>query len=130
MTVYLVCGAPCSGKSTWIAQHAKRGDVICDVDAIYSAISGQDAHDADLHVHEIALSLKERLLDAVRDRVGFEDAYVTSIVNTCEKIHADMERVMADELVLIDTPYDVCMERASERPEYFKFLIQEWFSHD
>ena len=129
--VYLVYGAPCSGKSTWIAEHMKRGDVLCDVDTLYAAISGQDAHDADLHVHEIALSLKERLLDAVRDRAGFEDAYVASIANTREKLQAEMERVNADEAVFINTPYEVCMERAKERPFYFQFLIQEWFeTHD
>ena len=121
--VILVYGAPCSGKSTWITQHMKRGDVLCDVDTLYAAISGQDAHDADLYVHEIALKLKERLLDAVRDREGFKDAYV----NTREKLHADMERVNADEAVFIDTPYNVCMERAESRPFYFQFLIQEWF---
>ena len=130
--VYLVYGSPCSGKSKWIAEHMKRGDLLCDVDLIYAAISDQDAHDAVLFTHEIACKLTGNLKDMIRDRDGgWKDAYVVSIANTREKVQVDMERVNADEAVFIDTPYEVCMERAKERPFYFQFLIQEWFeTHD
>lgn len=127
--VYLIYGPPCSGKSTYINERMERGDLVCDVDLIYQAISGQDPHDADLHVHETALQLKENLLDIIRDRDGgWHDAYVVSIANTHEKLAEAMERIKADECVLIKTPYEVCMERAKERPLYFQWLIQEWFA--
>jgi len=104
------------------------GDIVCDVDLIYQAISSHDAHDADLYVHEVALKLKSTLLDIIRDRSGnWANAYVVSIANTKEKVKADMERINADECIYIDTPYEVCMERAKERPFCFQFLIQEWF---
>ena len=126
--VYLVYGAPCSGKSRYISEHMERGDIVCDVDSIYAAISGQDPHDADLHVHEIALKLKDELLDTIRDRNGnWGDAYVTSIANTREKLQKHMARVNADECIFVDTPYEDCMSRAAERPSYFALLIQEWF---
>ena len=126
--VYLVCGSPCSGKSTYIKEHVGDNDLVCDVDLLYTAIGNHDAHDADLNVHETALLLKERLLDIIRDRDGgWSNAFVVSIANTKAKLKADMERINADECILIDTPMDVCMERAKERPEYFRWLIQEWF---
>lgn len=126
--VYLIYGSPCSGKSTYIEEHMNDGDLVCDVDLIYSAISNHDAHDADLYVHEIALRLRSQLLDIIRDRVGgWNNAYVVSIANTPETLKRDMERVKADECVFIDTPYEVCMERAKNRPLPFIFLIQEWF---
>lgn len=126
--VYLIYGSPCSGKSTYIAEHMKDGDIVCDVDLIYSAISNHDAHDADLYVHEVALQLKSTLLDIIRDRKGnWNDAYVVSIANTPEKVKTDMERINTDECIFIDTPYEVCMERAKERPFYFQWIIQEWF---
>ena len=126
--VTLVFGSPCSGKSHYIKEHMADGDVVCDVDLIYSAISGKSPHDADLYVHEMALKIYGSLLDMVRNREGgWKNAYVVSIANTSEKLKEDMERVNADECIFIDTPYDVCMERANERPFYFKYLIQEWF---
>ena len=126
--VYLIYGSPCSGKSTYIKEHMKRGDLVCDVDLIYQAISEQNPHDADLYAHEVALQLKNELLDIIRKRDGgWGNAYVVSIANTKEKLQTEKERIKADECIFIDTPYEVCMERAKERPFYFQWLIQEWF---
>ncbi len=128
MMVYLIYGSPCSGKTTYITEHIKNNDIVCDVDLIYQAIGNHDAHDADLYVHEVALMLKNNLLNIIRDRMGgWNDAYVVSIANTKEKLQMEKERIKADECIFIDTPYEVCMERAKERPFYFQWLIQEWF---
>ena len=125
---YLIYGSPCSGKSTYIKEHLKRGDLICDVDLIYGAISGQIPHDAELYTHEIACQLDQSLKNIIRDREGnWKNAYVVSLANTPEKLQADKERVNADECIFIDTPYEVCLERAKDRPPYFVWLIQEWF---
>lgn len=107
----------------------KDGDLVCDVDDIYSSISGNDPHDADLYVHEVALEMREHLLDIIRDRKGgWHDAYVPTIANTLEKLQADADRINADELIILSTPREVCMERAKERPDYFIYLIDEWFA--
>lgn len=106
-------------------------DVVCDVDLIYQAISGNDPHDADLYVHEMALKLYDSLLDMVREREGgFKDAYVVSIASTDAEVKSAMDRVRADKAVFMDTPKEVCLQRADERKdaEAFKFLIEEWFT--
>lgn len=127
--IYIIYGAPCSGKSTYIKNHAKEGDLICDVDLIYSAISVNQPHEADLYIHEIALKLKECLFDIIENRAGkWNDVYITSIANNEQDIDKLKNRVKADEVILIDTPYEVCMERSRERPDYFKYLIAEWFN--
>lgn len=137
--VYLVYGSPCSGKSTYIAGRMGDGDILCDVDYIYSAISGRDAHDADLWAHETALKLREYLLDIIRNRDGgWRDAYVVSIANTDEQVRRDAERVNADECIYIDTPMGECLRRAKlddsiycrahGRPPYFTLLIEDWFA--
>ena len=126
--VYLIYGSPCSGKSTYIKEHMKRGDLICDVDLIYGAISGQNPHNAELYTHETARQLDSLLKDIIRDRKGkWKDAYVVSIANTTEKVQQEADRIKADKTIFIDTPYEVCIERAKERPPYFIWLIQEWF---
>lgn len=126
--VYLIYGSPCSGKSTYIKEHIQRGDLVCDVDLIYGAITNSVPHDAELYTHEVACELDNTLKDIIRDRKGsWKNAYVVSVANTEEKLQADKNRINPDECVFIDTPYEVCMERAKERPFYFQWIIQEWF---
>ena len=126
--VYLIYGSPCSGKSTYIKEHMKRGDLICDVDMLYGAISGQNPHDAELYTHEVARKLDSELKEIIRNRAGsWGNAYVVSLANTQEKLQTEKERIKADECIFIDTPYEVCMERAKDRPFYFQRIIHDWF---
>lgn len=126
--VYLIYGSPCSGKSTYIKEHIQRGDLVCDVDLIYGAITNSLPHDAELYTHEVACQLDKTLKEIIRERKGnWKNAYVVSLANTEEKLQEAKDRIKADECIFIDTPYEVCMERAKERPFYFQWIIQEWF---
>lgn len=126
--VYLIYGSPCSGKSAYIKEHIQRGDLVCDVDLIYGAITNSIPHDAELYTHEVACQLDGVLKDIIRERKGnWKNAYVVSLANTEEKLQKAKDQINADECIFIDTPYEVCMERAKERPFYFQWLIQEWF---
>ena len=72
--------------------------------------------------------LYKSLLAIIHDRQGnWKNAYVISIANTKERVKAEAEQINADECIFIDTPYEVCMERAKDRPPYFPWIIQEWF---
>lgn len=42
--VHQVIGPPCSGKTTYVAERAKPGDLIVDWDALMAAISGSAGH--------------------------------------------------------------------------------------
>lgn len=126
--VFLIYGSPCSGKSTYIKECKRDGDIVCDVDRLYSAISFNEEHQTELYAQEVASELYKEMLNIIRDRKGnWKNAYVVSLANTVEKLQAEKERIKADECIFIDTPYEVCMERAKERPFYFQWLIQEWF---
>lgn len=107
----------------------RTGDIVCDVDRLYSAISFNAEHHSELYALGVASRLQEALLDIIRDRQGdWRNAYVISLANTREKLREAMERVNADEAVFIDTPFETCMERAREkRPFYFPLIISEWF---
>ena len=45
--VTIVCGPPCAGKTTWVAEHAAPGDTILDVDTL-AKLCGSDRD----HGHE------------------------------------------------------------------------------
>ena len=127
--VYLIYGSPCSGKSTYIKKHFKDGDIVCDVDRIYSALCFNEEHQTELYTQEVASKLNDTLLDIIRNREGhWKNAYVVSLANTKEKLNKAMKRIKADEAIYIDTPFETCMERAKERPFYFQWIIEEWFA--
>lgn len=126
--VYLIYGSPCSGKTTYIKEHLKDGDIVCDVDRLYSSVSLNEEHQTELYAQEVASKLYTEMLNIIRDREGnWKNAYVVSVANTSERVKKESERIKADETIFIDTPYEVCIERAKDRPFYFPFLIQEWF---
>lgn len=127
--VYLVYGSPCSGKTTYVKEHMQTGDIVCDVDRLYEAISFNEGHQTELFAQEVASELFKKLVDIIRDRKGkWKNAYVTSLANTPEKVEEMRKRINADVGIFVDEPFEVCMERAKERPFYFQFLIEEWFA--
>lgn len=127
--VYLIYGSPCSGKTTYIKNHKRNGDIVCDVDRLYSAISFNEEHQTELYAQEVASELYKEMLNIIRDRKGsWKNAFVVSLANTPQKVDEMKERINADECIFIDTPFEVCMERAKDRPFYFQWIIDEWFA--
>ena len=105
------------------------GDIVCDVDRLYSAISYNEEHQSELYALGAASMLQESLLDMIKERKGrWKNAYVISLANTSDKLAEAVERVIADESVFIDTPIETCIGRALEsRPPYFTWIIEDWF---
>ena len=127
--VYLVYGSPCSGKSTHVKEHFRCGDIVCDIDRLYSAVCFNEEHQTEIYAHEVGAMLQDELFDIIRDRKGhWKNAFVISLANTDDKVAKAKERVNADECIYIDTPMDVCIERAKDRPPYFPWLIEDWFN--
>ncbi len=127
--VYLIYGSPCSGKSTYVQKRLRAGDIVCDVDRLYSAVSHNKEHHSELYAQEVANMLYDEMLNIIRDRRGhWKNAYVICLANTKERVEQMKERIDADEEVFIDTPFEECINRAKGRPFYFPHLIENWFN--
>lgn len=61
MTVFIVTGPPCAGKTTWVQANADPADVIVDMDALVAAMTNSDAS------HTAPSSLIWRTAMAARD---------------------------------------------------------------
>jgi hypothetical protein len=68
--VYIVYGMPCSGKSTYVAQMMRRGDLIVDMDRLYEAVTGLLAYDKPDALLPNVRALHNLLLDQIRTRYG------------------------------------------------------------
>jgi hypothetical protein len=64
--IHIVTGHICSGKTTFVREHARRGDVIIDMDLLAHAMTTDDIADHDYpdHVGEIARAARWHAIDA------------------------------------------------------------------
>lgn len=128
--VYIVYGAPCSGKSAFVNDVAEPGDIVLDIERLWTAVKagkcGKNIKPTEIKGNVFAL--RDCLLDQIRTRRGrWNNAYIIGgypLQGERERLAAD---VGADKLVFIDTPKEVCLQRASNiGTDQFKFAL-DWF---
>lgn len=129
--VYLVYGAPLSGKSTYVKDSMSDGDLVVDMDSIWQCVSGCDRYIKPNRLRSVAFRLRDDLLDMIKYRFGkWSNAYLIGGY----PLQSERERLMQElgaREVFIDTSKEECIERLaadSERDteEWLKY-IDEWF---
>jgi predicted kinase len=127
--VYIVYGAPCSGKTSWAMERMNRNDIIVDLDRIYESFSSaEDGHDHSDALRFIAFRIRDLLYDIILTRYSyFEDAYIIGgFPNRGER--EDLARRLGAHLIHIDTDRETCIERATaSRPKKYIELIENYF---
>lgn len=126
--VVLVWGAPCSGKSTYVESVKEPGDLVVDVDSIWEAVSGCERYVKPDSLKEAVFSVRDCLYDSVRYRNGrWKRAFVIAGVPTLGERERLMKRVDADSDIFIESTYEECVERCSQRPDEWLQYVGEWF---
>lgn len=129
--VYLVYGAPLSGKSTYVKDSMSDGDLVVDMDSIWQCVSGCDRYKKPNRLRSVVFRVRDDLLDMIKYRFGkWSNAYVIGGY----PLQSERERLMQElgaREVFIDTSKEECIERLaadSERDteEWLKY-IDEWF---
>lgn len=121
--VYIVYGAPCSGKSYYVDSVAGPDDLIIDIDKIYEALNISRSS----KLLNTVMSVYRHLIDIVKTRNGqWTNAY---IVRTFP--YAMERQRLADtldaELIFIDTDKQTCLDRSKNKSQdYYKF-VEDWF---
>ena len=124
--VYIVWGAPCAGKNTYVEGVAGKNDLIVDMDRLWEAVTTQDRFHKPEKLKAVVFDLRESLYDVVKHRSGkWQDAYIITTAPREGDRQRLKERVNADELIHIDTDMDTCMSRA--QTDDWKMLITEYF---
>lgn len=129
--VYLVYGAPLSGKSTYVKDSMSDGDLVVDMDSIWQCVSGCDRYIKPNRLRSVVFRVRDDLLDMIKYRFGkWSNAYVIGGYSLQSERERLMQELGARE-VFIDTSKEECIERLaadSERDteEWLKY-IDEWF---
>ena len=127
--VFIVYGAPCSGKSTWVHETATAEDLIVDLDNIWEMISINERFTKPGALKSVVFDIRDFLYDVIKYRRGkWHNAYII----TGGALKGDRERLQqrvgADDFIFIDTPKHECLVRCSEHrsDEWFEY-INDWF---
>lgn len=130
MTLFVVMGPPCSGKSTWIMERATAEDVVIDLDRIAVALSGPGAptHGHEGLVDKLASMARTVAIDHVIREKAYEDANVYLIHSTPNPAMRGRYRRIGAELVVLDPGLDVVTERVkATRPAASMRGVEKWY---
>lgn len=130
--VYLVYGAPLSGKSTWVNENMNVGDLVIDMDNIWQCISGCGKYVKPNRLKSVAFKVRDSLLEAVKYRYGkWNNAYIIGgypLISERERLC----RELGAREVFIQVDRDECVNRMNNSDMMFdaEFIryIDDWFA--
>lgn len=129
--VFLIYGAPFSGKETFVKNNMSEGDLVVDIDSIWECVSNYKRFKKPNRLKAVVFKTRDVLLESVKYRVGkWRNAYIVGGY----PLTADRERLcqeMGAEEIFIEATPDECKERLHalelENEEELEGYIDEWF---
>lgn len=126
--LYLITGPPAAGKSTWVKQRARHGDITIDYDAIANALTppGDSPHDHPDHVKAVTKAARQAAIDKAIGLAECADVYVIHSMPGGQLL--DQYRRRGAQVVVIDPGRATVLRRAkAERPWRMQQAIKEWY---
>lgn len=131
--VYLVTGAPGSGKSTYVKENAGKNDLVFDLDSINEALGGT-MHGNNIALLPVSLAMRQAAIEAIAGRKGgWDNAYFISASSDRKAIESLCKQLEAEEIKIDATP-EQCRERIykdttrANKAEHIN-LVDRWFAN-
>lgn len=129
--VYIITGASCSGKTTWVKERAAANDIILDIDDIWETLSKQPRYTKPVAIKPIVFNIREQLKDNIARGVGtWRNAYIIeSLPNVIDREReAARYKAFNVEIVTMDATKEECIQRLQTNPDgrnindYIKYI--------
>ena len=133
--VFLICGAPGSGKTTYVQQQRQPGDLIIDMDTIASALTGDNsAHPDYSNILDVAVAVRNTVYNIIESGAGdWKRAFViTSSMNDdainvlAKQLHATVHYM---ETTKAECKRRIASDKTRQDKEVFYKLVDEWFEN-
>lgn len=109
--IYIVHGAPGSGKTTFVKNNMEIGDLVVDLDLIKQSISMCSKTDAPDNLYDIAETIRECLYKIIEsNKANAKTVWVVSMLPT-RKQREQLARRLNAELIHMDADIDTCIDR-------------------
>lgn len=128
--IKFIVGPPCSGKSTYVREHAGRNDIVFDLDDIVKAITLNELYDKNPNAVEIALMIRDLLLRQLEMGDKFDTAWIIT-TKMSDKFYDYY--LYNPEIITMTATKKECLKRLSNDPngrnvEETKNIIESWFA--
>jgi hypothetical protein len=131
--VYIVYGPPLSGKSTFVQQNMRRGDIIVCMDSLYEAISGLPEYDKPDALLPNVRGVYNLLIDNIKTRYGkWGTAWV--IMGGADRYKRErLADELGAELIFCECSKEECLRRLAldeerkYRQDEWRGYIEKWF---
>lgn len=133
--VYLIVGAPCSGKSTFVRENATEDDVILDFDQLWQAISINPKYKKPNRLKPVAFAMRECLMEQIKMRNGkWIDGYILSTDPYVMNRKRLCDSLGIDEVIYMDATKEECLKRLYNDSqgrdiELYEQLINDFYNH-
>ena len=128
--VYIVYGAPLSGKSSWVQENKVEGDFIVDINNIWESVTGEK-NSKPARLKGVVFKIRDTELEAVRFRLGkWRNAYIVGGYALSSERTRLCKELGARE-ILVEATQEDCVRRLDDlsylnRDEWISF-IADWF---
>lgn len=117
--VYLVTGAPLSGKTTFVRERMQEGDLVFDIDDLWQMLSGQERYikpnTLKTMVFNLRLAVKEQI---AKGAGGWRNAYIIESLPLATDRKREAERYKAHntEIITMEASREECLNRLYAMP--------------
>lgn len=117
--VYIITGASCSGKTTFVRERVQEGDIVLDIDDLWQIVSGQPRYVKPNALKPIIFNLRNEIKDQIARGVGtWRNAFIIESLPYATDRKREVERYKAHnvELITMEATREECLNRLIANP--------------
>ena len=134
--VYLITGASCSGKTTFVRERISRNDIVVDIDDIWQMVSGQPRYTKPNALKPIVFRLRDEIKSLIAKGAGtWRNAFIIeSLPSPIDRNReADRYKAFNVEVITMEATEQECLDRLHREPngrdvKAYEGFIREYFA--
>lgn len=129
MKVYVVYGAPLSGKTTWVKNNIGYNDIVYDFDAIMGTLTHLPYQAKNSNIIGYVLDIRDSIIRRLHRDNRLDNAYLISVF--IGKMFEESLKGLDVEFIKMEATKQECMSRLAtsnrENQDELAGVIQDWF---
>lgn len=110
--IYIVYGAPCSGKTTYVQQHIKDNDIVWDWDAVEFSFNGLSYQEKNQNINRFMKRVRRLFIDECIINTSVSDKWII-LTNLNQKLIDELDAVDEIKIYQMQTSKEECVSRLS-----------------